>query len=618
MSRDVKWKRRLKPDVDENLASFLRRWARANGFRSRSRLLRALRLPTAIRMTQANVERLAVILGLDPSVLMAIAPANDPAFPVLRRSLTRARDEAVCAYCLTEASYSRQLWSHGLATACAAHGTRLLDRCTRCGKRIGHERSFAHLCRCGADLRLQATGPATPAEVQFAKLLTGVVPADLTLPFVLAGQVPAELDLFVLGLANYFCSDQFGKPRSKPGKIEVPSSVDDAWTRLKPAFELLEDWPSKFDARLEQMMARPPSVASTGVAMRLGAWYSFLFKKYTHSAFEKFRIAAANRILLSHDGALNARTRNVVSIATVTKNWYSVVESAEILGVSCERINDGIDRGMIEARIHDQAAGYRQRFLQKSEIDRLVALQTENIADETARQVLGVSKTIFEFMDEAGWIERANPYAVVPVVPGLVQHVPLLQLMKRLRVAAQQASAPGGAVVVRLRDLNLRRTTDRQRLVSLFRAIGAGELKPVGDDGRDGIGGLMLLQTDIDSRVASWFVARGLTVEQVSELTSAHYDAVKGWVDSGLLPATREPLEHGAPWVIELKSLVTFLLTYAPLATQAAACGSTSRGIAAMLDRRGLEPLGNPSGRGSVVKISAVFQVLSRKAEAAK
>ena len=184
-------------------------------------------------------------------------------------------------------------------------------------------------------------------------------------------------------------------------------------------------------------------------------------------------------------------------------------------------------------------------------------------------QVLGVSKAIFGFMDEAGWIQRANPFTVVPVVPGLVQLVPLLQVMKRLRVAAQHAPAPGGAVVVYLRDLNLRRTTDRQRLVALFRAIGSGELKPVGDDGRDGVGGLMFLQADIDARVASWFVARGLTVEQVSGLMSAHYDAVKGWVEAGLLPATREPLEHGAPWVIELESLVTFLLTYAPLATQA-------------------------------------------------
>lgn len=165
-------------------------------------------------------------------------------------------------------------------------------------------------------------------------------------------------------------------------------------------------------------------------------------------------------------------------------------------------------------------------------------------------------------------------------------------------------------MVVHLRDLNLRRTTDRQRLVSLFRAIASGELTPVGDDGRDGIAGLMFRQSDVDARVASWFVSRGLTVEQVSELTSAHYDAVKGWVEAGLLPATREPLEHGAPWVIELKSFVEFLLAHAPLATQAAACNSTSRGLAAMLDRHGVIPLQNATGRGAVVKLSAVFKAL--------
>ncbi len=613
MTRVVKWLRRLAPEADESLASFLGRWARANALGTRSRLLRSLGLPTSVRITLANSEKLAAMLGLESSVLAAIAPSNDPARPVLRRNLTRPRDEAFCPACLAESSYSRQLWSHGLATACPVHRTRLLDQCAKCGNRIGHERGISHLCRCGADLRRQWSEVATSAEVEFADLLTGAAPSQHVFPFVFEEGIPAELDLFVVGLANYFYRDPSGKSRSKPGKVALPGSVDDALKRLGPAFELLQDWPANFDARLEEMMARSPTITSTGVSMRLGAWYAFLFRKYTQPAFEPIRIAAANRIVLSHDGALNARTGNVVSIATVEKNWYSVRESAELLGVTRDRINDGIDRGIIVARIHDEAAGYRQRFLHKVEINRLVAVQAEHLSEATARQVLGVSKSIFALIDEAGLVERAELFAVEPVVSGLVLHVPLLRLIKRLKNAMPPGGGQSEAVGVHLRDLNLRRTTDRQRLVSLFRAIGSGELTPIGDDDEHGIGGMMFRQSDVDARVASWFVSRGLTVEQVSELTSTHYDAVKGWVDSGLLPASREPLEQGAPWVIELKALVRFLLAYAPLATQAAACGSTSRGLAAMLERRGAKPIGNPSGRGSVIKVAALFELLNSK-----
>jgi hypothetical protein len=164
--------------------------------------------------------------------------------------------------------------------------------------------------------------------------------------------------------------------------------------------------------------------------------------------------------------------------------------------------------------------------------------------------------------------------------------------------------------VVQLRKLNLRRTTDHQRLIGLFRAIAAGEIVPIGHDESLTIGGMMFSQDSVDKRIASWFVARGLTVEQVSDLTGAHYDAVKGWIDMGLLPATREPLEHGSPWVVDLRDFTSFLQSYTALATQAKACESSTRGMTARLTRLGVPIIEPANGRGTLVKLSDMWSAL--------
>ena len=391
----------------------------------------------------------------------------------------------------------------------------------------------------------------------------------------------------------------------------MPKSVEQAVERLGQLFELFEDWPIRFDAKLKGLMDAIPATQSTGAAAKLGRWYFFLSRKYVHPAFKPVRIAAANRIVQSLDGVQNARTHSVQGIATIQKKWFSVKEAAVELRVAADRINDGIDRCLIAASVHDEAVGYRQRFLSLEEITRLRQVQFEHMNDADAIAVLNVPKAVYSLMCQAGWIARADPGDVAPVVSGYIKHVALLDLIERLRNVAQENRGRRMGATVPLRKLNLRRTTDLQRLIGLFRAIASGELTPVDHDEMLNIGELMFAQDEVDSRIASWFVERGLTVQQVSGLTGAHYDAVKGWVDLGLLVATREPMEQGAPWVIDLRDLITFLQTYVPLAHQAKACNSTTRGLTSRLASFGVMPIEpEGAGRGSLLKLTDLLKGL--------
>jgi hypothetical protein len=483
-----------------------------------------------------------------------------------------------------------------------------LDQCQQCGNGIRHERPLPHLCECGTDLRNQVTAPATAAEVEFSQLLMGHKPESAIYPFQLENGIPAELDLFVWGMANHFGASI---NQQKAGKAPLPRTVNQALAKLLPLFELLECWPTKFDARLEEMLLAAPTSVSTGAAARAGRWYHFLFRKYHHlEAFLPLRVATANAIVKSHDGLLNARTSSVINLATVRKNWYSVKEASVELRVSADRINDGIDRCLINAQVHDEAVGYRQRFLHFDEIQRLKQVQFEHINDTDARAILQVPKSVYSLMCDSDWIIRADKNDVAPVVSGYIQHVPLLGLIERLRASVQVNAAPDEGSVVHLRNLNLRRTTDHQRLIGLFRAIASGQINPVGHDESLTVGSLTFSQRDVDKRIASWFVAKGLTMEQVSDLTGAHNDAVKDWIGMGLLPATREPTEQGSPFVVDLRDLTTFLQTYTPLAWQANTCRSSTRGMTDRLSRMGVRTIVPPNGRGALLKMNDLWASL--------
>ncbi|MBO9514130.1 MAG: helix-turn-helix domain-containing protein, partial [Variovorax sp.] len=346
-----------------------------------------------------------------------------------------------------------------------------------------------------------------------------------------------------------------------------------------------------------------PENAGTGsVSRRLGTWYRFLFRRFQHPAYQAFRTAAANCIVQIHDGPIDARMRDLHALATVKKEWFSVAEAARELGVRSERLAAGVDDGRIQASVPDSGTLYRQRFLHRSEIERLRAIRDDFCDDNAAAKFLGVPHSVFGILKEAGLIQPVDDADLPPVTRGCVSHSALQALAARL-LAERPVLDPSAFGLVALRDLNLRRTTDRQRLVSLFRAIADGAVAPVGHDGTGSAGGVLLSKEDVQTRIASFSFAADLTMQQVSDLVGVHYDAVKVWVDSGLLPACRAPDRQGRPLVIELRDLVAFLLEFSPLSCLAAQMGSSSRGITDTLSRRQVSVMGKEAKRGVLVRI---------------
>ena len=604
----LNWINRLDPYPDESLASFLSRWARENVLLSRLNLLRELGISRGIHIPAMRLRTLASALKIDLSVVLSMAPSFTPRVPALRQYFVNPSTEGICPTCLEVSSYSRQLWSNRLAVACPVHGTRLQDKCQSCGNGIRHDRPLAHICDCGSDLRRQHVEKASTAEVELANLLIGVKPSDARFPFNFDNGVPPDIDLFVFNLIRFLSEGKVEIHLRNGGLAPLPKDVSEAVETLAPMLNLLDNWPHNFNRRIKELIDCA-STASTGAASKYRRWYFFLFRKHSHSAYDPLRVMAANQLVLAHQGVLNSRTHCVKTFATVEKYWFSIAEVAVKLHIVAERLNEGIDRKLIDARVHDVSAGYRQRFVSKGEVDRLLEVQFDYINDTIAIKLLQVPEAVYMILRESSWITRSDIRTLAPVVSGDIQRGSLVALIHRLLSNTPLKRDSENVPFVLLKNLNLRLTTDRQRLINLFRAIALGELKPIGQDGSLTIGGLMFSEAEVERRICSKYVARCLTLEQVAFLTNAHYDAVKAWIDIGILPARKEPLALGKPWVIELHDLVTFLQTYIPLAFQARALKSRSRSLVSSLQRVGVTAIKPDGGRGALLRIPDLLAV---------
>ncbi len=612
MSTALNWPQKVFPLPDESLPGFLNRFARENGMASRRQLLSSLDLPAALHVRTSDVEKLALLLAVDLDALMAISWSDQPKKAAQRRSMIRAKGEAVCPECLKDAPYSRQLWSHRMATCCPDHGLRLIDRCDICMSLISHDRWHAQYCMCGADLRLQVSNKASDGERIFSSLLTGQSPG-IDLPLDMDHGAPADIDLFVLGLAKHAAHNK--EARGRTGLLALPNRVSETGDLLSPILIMLSQGHSAIEAYMSALLSDPADGSSSGPAKRFGRWYRLLFRTFKAPAYEPWRTCAAHLIAANAEVLLNARTRSLQAAASASRGWFSVAEAARMLKVSAERLHAGIDQGLISVQEQGANSTYRQRFLSREEVERLQQIRDLHIEDTAAKQLLNVPKSVFRLMGEAGWLVRSEPDQLPPVFSGTIQRVALESLIARL----QQSCTPGpfdpeDSPCVPLRDLTLRRTVERQRLLALYRAILDGTVKPVGHDGSHGVGGLFLSQSDIDKHINRSTDVPVLNVEQVSSLTGSHVDAVKGWIKDGLLPATKALDLHGSPWQVHITDLVSFLMRYTPLATLAADSGWTSRGISAALSKANIPTHRPSSGRGDLVRQTALIRaVLSQR-----
>lgn len=595
MIEKPKWAKNTHPKIDESLPGFLNRFARENGLTSRKQMMGELDLPLSLYLSPTEVESLAQQIGIDSNILQDLNWSDKPTTAVRRRSMLRAKVEAICPPCLKESPHSRQLWSHRMATCCNLHGNRLIDTCSTCGQPISRDRWHPSYCECGADLRKLNTTKATNGEKIFSSLLLGHTPSE-PVPLDLSAGAPTDIDLFTLAALKHVINPN--DTGSKTGLTALPSGINETANYLMPIFDILGGKANIAQRKIEALVHHTQGETSSGPAKRFGQWYKVLFDSFKHKAYTPWREYAANAISKEADVLINSKTRRIQSLAIADKGWMSAAQAAKILGISEQRLHGAIDQGGIEANEKSDNPSYRHRLISKSEVSRLQEIRDAHITDTQAREMLRAPKSVYELLKKSDWIEYSDPQSLPDITSGFVKKQSITSIIERL--TSSKPKKPGKEHIA-LCTLNSRNTKHDIDLLAVYRRIASGELPVAGHDGSAGIAGVYLLKESIEAQTdGSSDTSCALTLEQVSLYTGSHYDAVKGWVLDGLLKATAPTTAKATAWQVQIPDLINFLMTYAPLAQLAAKGSTTSRSIASKLNKAGIKTFRPSTGRGDV------------------
>src|SRR5262249_53061399 len=146
-----------------------------------------------------------------------------------------------CPMCLESWPYHRIPWDFALLTACPEHIVRLIDRCHRCGRRVGWLHPSVACCRCGADLREFRREVASAAEVAVARKMLALV-REQAVPW-LAPELTScdRSDLVRLAM----CLGMFLTGWTKNRRVEslVAAGPDKTAETMVAGIDAFADWP---------------------------------------------------------------------------------------------------------------------------------------------------------------------------------------------------------------------------------------------------------------------------------------------------------------------------------------------------------------------------------------
>lgn len=179
---------RCEPIHGESLNGFITRLAERNLLDRAAWVADAagVRLPQTW-YSAADVERLAVVSGLEAEALNAMAPGplhskgsatvsavlgHDVPTEAIVRHVRR-----VCPQCLAEAPHHRVIWDMRFVRSCVEHGVRLLAACPACGKMLDWRTPSVSGCGCQAapDLSTVRTAPVHEEQLAGTRFLQAML-----------------------------------------------------------------------------------------------------------------------------------------------------------------------------------------------------------------------------------------------------------------------------------------------------------------------------------------------------------------------------------------------------------------------------------------------------------
>ncbi len=586
------------PQRDESLLGYLKRHSDAEGYPDLGGFLTDIGCPYGRPLVE-NAERLAVALGVEFQLLEPLLPRSRPTDPALDWRFHRMHADPVCPACLASRLPRRKEWRHALVSACAVHGTELLETCPGCESPLGLANDGHASCICGARYADAPQIPATVGAVQISRAIAGL-PANVV-GFDLEHGSDRSVARTVWFLASAMRSTRTGKP----GKKGMPKSVQGAREMIRPVEPLLIDWPTAFDRHVQHLWNSPEADGQTAAA-RLGAWYQGLMKQTgpVANGLQKRCLHIAATICGDAYGLAGHADEAA---------WVSAAEGARMLGIRAERIVDAVRTGVMNGRLARSGAGHQHTIVARSDVETTRILRATMLDKKQARELLGVSRQQFELLLEASVVAPVHVDVRHPCVNGSFDRDELTRTVTIIR----KNLAPTGGIeepTLAFRDLSLRKTTHKTALLAVFRAIKSGTIQARHFGSEQRLGDALFSEREISDLLAAQGAPSAMTAGEVAQITGWRPECVTHWCAEGLIVSTHGRVGGANAWLIAPADLAQFQREYLVLADVAEQGQTTSRALISRLAGQGISTVGakavGKTARGHLLSVAHVARLM--------
>lgn len=593
------------PASDESLIGYLLRLAEENFLGSTSTLLR----PSGVRLkavySEPELTALAETHGLPLQHLQCLASFSAIRGSIPVRYFLRKSAIAVCPACLREAGYIRQAWHHELITVCPTHRVQLVDHCPACQAPLELNRPSVRACRCGFALTEASAAAADVANLLIASLLIPQPGREIALSgFGEGREMPADIDRFWLFLANLTLS----VPQRRNASIDLARA--EAINRA--SYEIAEDLERRFPGFVEERVQAANQCQSSRFIQNLGTWYKELNSAFAGEAYAPLRDMAYRVIVARANAPINRKLKQIGAELLGAKSTFTAAEAARQLGSSPDRIVSLVKSGQLVGNIV-QGASVEFCLVERSAVEAEQRAAAGLVAGKDLLKTLNITRRVRDRLVESGVLTRVADVDRPLFAKGDYRQEDIQLLLQTL---ADSCTHTRGRNLLGLEDISSKRFSNQQAN-ELYRLIFAGQIKPVQQlAGIAGMAAFRFDQDELNQHLRQDIDLMELTITDLTRITHWKHEAIKSWVEAGLLPHRVENRAGKSQVWISVAHLISFLSTYIVAADAAERLDTRSVWLTKVLASKGVLAKGahatsEGSLRGLLLSTHALINVAS-------
>jgi len=202
-----------------------------------------------------------------------------------------------------------------------------------------------------------------------------------------------------------------------------------------------------------------------------------------------------------------------------------------------------------------------------------------------------------------------------PLVDGEHCRREVENLVQRIATTAR----PVDGDTVTFREINLRFTTDKIGLLSLYQMIASGQLAPANGSVSEKLAEFAFSKEQVRSVLKQHRCDGGWTVQELAQITGWKEQSIAHWCDAGLIEHDRNAHSRGLSRVIYPNALANFQGAYVQAAVLAKQLNTTSRALVKKLNENDLKTIGSfqdgPATRGHLFALRDLVKTLDRLSE---